>query len=412
MVRKHLRSAMELPGRALGLPGRVVRRRRVRITPGAPPGTLTASAEAHPTAIHVLAYGPDRLTEESIDTDLDRIGDLGQDHAVVWIDVVGLADVEVLRALGDRFDLHALALEDVVNAHQRPKTEAYESHYFVVTRIPHGMVAAHTEQVGVFFGPGYVLTFQERPGDCFEPVRDRIREGRKRLRGGGADYLAYALLDAIVDAYFPTVEAIGDKLEEIEDIIASADTSLARNTVAELHSLKRELFGFRRIFFSLRDAIATLEKDESAIFVEETRLFLRDCQDHVVQLFELAEAYRDSASNLMDLHHAMMSNRMNEVMKVLTIIATIFIPLSFVAGLYGMNFDPGVSRWNMPELSWTFGYPFALGIMILLGVAMLLNFKRMGWLEREDDPPPPSAPPIPPPEASSDGRDDRPPTAG
>jgi len=408
VVRKHLKTAISLPGKAFGLPGRVVRRRRVRITPGAPPGTLTASSEAHPTAIRVLAWGPERLSEEAIGTDLDRIEELGREHPVVWIDVVGLRSVDVLGRLGERFDLHPLALEDVVNAHQRPKTESYENHYFVVTRIPHGTIAAQTEQIAIFFGPGYVLTFQEKPGDCFEPVRDRIREGRKRLRGGGADYLAYALLDAIVDAYFPTVEAIGDQLEEIEDIIASADTSLARSTVAQLHSLKRELFGFRRIFFSLRDAIAGLERDESSIFEENTRLFLRDCQDHVVQLFELAEAYRDSASNLMDLHHAMMSNRMNEVMKVLTIIATIFIPLSFVAGLYGMNFDPVVSRWNMPELGWTFGYPFALGLMILLGAAMLLNFKRMGWLDRESDaPPPPEPPPVPPPEMPSDRGDDR-----
>jgi magnesium transporter len=385
MVRKQVE-------RAIGIPGAVMRRRRVRITPGASPGTLTASAEAHPTLVELLAYGPDRLVEETVGTSLERALELGEAHPVVWINVAGLADVDLLARIGERFDLHPLALEDVVNAHQRPKTEGFESHYFVVTRIPHGPVASATEQVALFLGPGFVLTFQERPGDCFDSVRGRIREGRKRLRQGGADYLAYALVDAIIDAYFPAVEAIGDRLEEIEEIIARADTSLARATVSELHLLKRELFGFRRVFFSLRDAISGLERDESHLFEDATRLYLRDCLDHVVHLFELTEAYRDTAANLMDLHHAMMSNRMNEVMKVLTVIATIFIPLSFVAGLYGMNFDPGVSSWNMPELGWRYGYPFALAIMFLVAVGMLLNFRRMGWLEREDAPPKPDPP--------------------
>jgi len=309
--------------------------------------------------------------------DVDAVRELRKRHAVVWLNVDGLGDAATVQRVGEVFGLHNLALEDVLNVGQRPKVEDYSDHIFLVTRMPRPDTTAETEQVTLFVGKGFLVTFQETPGDCLESVRERIRQGRPRLREGGADYLAYAVLDTIVDSYFPLLGEVGDQLEALEARILSDPEP---EVISRLHDLKRDLTAIRRVILPIRESLTALVRDESPLVSDSTRLYFRDCLDHSFQLIELVESNRDIASGLLDLHLTMMSNRMNEVMKVLTIIATIFIPLGFIAGLYGMNFDPSVSRWNMPELSWKFGYFFALGVMATVAAAMVMYFRRRKWL--------------------------------
>jgi magnesium transporter len=348
-------------------------RRRPKI--GAPPGTLAADPAAPPPQVSLLAYDGERCVDLEVH-DPQSLRELRRKFPVTWVNVNGLGDAALLELIGEIFGLHRLALEDVLNVRQRPKVEDYGDHLFIVTRMPLG-VRTRTEQAALFLGKDFLVTFQETPGDPLDAVRDRIRQGRPRIRTAGADYLAYAVLDAIVDAYFPVLDELGDALERIEDEILGPSTS---SVVAELHDVKRELTSIRRLVLQLRESLTGLLRDEHAVIAEPTRLFLRDVVDHTFQVMELAEAYRDTASGLIDLHLTLVSNRMNDIMKVLTIIATIFIPLGFIAGLYGMNFDGGVSRWNMPELRWPFGYLFALGLMAAVAGTMVLYFRRKGWL--------------------------------
>jgi magnesium transporter len=235
-----------------------------------------------------------------------------------------------------------------------------------------------TEQLSLFLGRGFVLTFQERRGDGFDGVRARIEHGKALIRRSGADYLAYALLDAVVDGYFPVVESIRDELEVLEDEVLD---SPERQTVSKIHAIKRRLQSLRRAIGPHREAINSLLRDSADFVEQDTALYLRDCYDHVLRLAERVEVYREQCADLMTTYLSMVSNRMNEVMKVLTIIATIFIPLSFIAGLYGMNFNPEISRWNMPELNWILGYPFALALMAILAGGLVLFFWRKGWFD-------------------------------
>ena len=342
--------------------------------PGTSPGTLNVDASAPAPIVHIIAYGPDTLDERTI-TDLAELDGLKSD--VVWVDVAGLGDAAVLTQLAERFGLHPLAMEDVVNTHQRPKFEAYADHYFFVARMLDHVGNLDIEQVSLFCGKGFVLTFQEKPGDSFEPVRERLRRTRGSIRNVGADYLAYALLDAIVDHMFPVLEVYGDHLELLEeDIFLSGG---GEPIVRRLMHYRQELLELRRSTWPMRDAINALMREEAEYFDPATRVYLRDCLDHVLRVIDLVESYREYVSSLMDINLSVTSAKLNEVMKVLTIIATIFIPLGFVAGLYGMNFDTS-SPWNMPELGWAFGYPFALGMMTTIAVGLLAFFKRKGWL--------------------------------
>ncbi len=354
------------------------RRRRAhrRSAPGTAPGHIRVDPQAPRSRVSVMAWGPQQL-EESADASTGDITALRARHPVVWVNVDGLGDPDTLAALQGLFGLHPLAMEDVVNVHQRPKVEDYGDHLFVVLRMPRSQESWSDEQVSLFFGRGWVLSFQERPGDCLDPVRQRARQGRPRIRGSGADYLAYAILDAVVDQLFPVVEQLGDTLDALEGRIFEA-TGDAQ--VMELQRAKRALSGLRRSIWPLRDAVAELVRDDSALIDAETRLFLRDVQDHAMQLLEHVDSLKEQVSGLEGVALTVISNRMNEVMKVLTIIGTIFIPLGFVAGLYGMNFDPAASPWNMPELGWGFGYPLALALMVGIAGGLLLFFRRKGWL--------------------------------
>lgn len=347
--------------------------------PGSSPGTLhlppALRGEAHITAIH---YTPNTYTEEKID-DLDDFLSAPPGDGILWINVDGLGDVSVLEKLGQHLNLHPLALEDVLNVPQRSKMEDYGDYAFVVFRMAfvEAAMQGRMEQVSLFLGSSYVLTFQEEAEhDTFEPVRNRLRHRRGKIRYRGADYLAYALLDAAIDSFFPVLEALGENLEALEEVVLEVPT---RETMEAIHSVRRTLTHLRRSMWPAREAVQAFARSESEWITEPTRLFLRDCADHVLQVLDILESYRDLAGNLMETYLSSQSYRMNEVMKVLTIIATIFIPLTFIAGIYGMNFDASKSPWNMPELQWYWGYPFSLALMATLALCLVLFFRRKGW---------------------------------
>jgi magnesium transporter len=384
-------------------------RRRRPETIGVPPGTLIADPSAGKPVLHAIAYGPDGASEPPVASVADLAPLLGK-WPVLWVNVDGLGDTAVLEQLGTLFGLHRLALEDVLNVAQRPKLERFADRIFLVARMPDVQDGRFcTEQLSAFFGSNFVLTFQERPGDCFDLIRRRLREGKGRLRASGPDYLVYALLDSVVDAYFPVVEACSERLDELEDEILLRSQP---DSVTAIHTVRRDLLTVRRSLWPLREAVASMGRDTDTLVAAETRIYLRDCYDHIVELIDLVENYRDIGAGLMEVYLSVVSNRMNEIMKVLTIIATIFIPLTFISSIYGMNFDRSTSPWNMPELGWVYGYPFAMGLMLVTAIALLFYFKRRGWLGRSVLLPPKLAPivgpgaPPPPPFAAP-----RPPTA-
>jgi len=349
---------------------------RRRTPPGAMPGSLITDPRSPFPELRVMAWSDESLIEKE-SVPLDDLEDVIRGWPLVWINVEGLGDAVILQRLAELFGIHKLALEDVVHVHQRAKVEDYEDHLFIVARmLSGGDDKTRTEQISIFLSRGIVLTFQERKGDCLEPVRDRIRKGKGRIRKAGADYLAYAILDAVVDAWFPLLEDYGEVLEDLEDRILDVP---GKEAVGEIHRVKRDLLDIRRAIWPMRETVNGLSREESLI-QKETLLYLRDCYDHVTQIIEIVESYRDMASGLMDLYLSSVSNRMNEIMKVLTIIATIFIPLTFIAGIYGMNFNPQASPLNMPELNWKYGYLAVWVLMLGIGGFMLLFFRRLGWL--------------------------------
>lgn len=301
-----------------------------------------------------------------------EIAALRRSSAVVWVDVTGTSDVAMMRALGEEFEIHRLALADVVNVNQRAKVEDYDEHAFIVLRMVDPTHVTETEQFAMFIGGNYVLTFQERAGDCFGMVRQRLRDAAGQLRKRGSDYFAYALLDSVVDAYFPIIEGLDARLEAIE--LAILEGKAAGNTVAELHSVRRCLLELRRAVWPLREVTSGLVRGEQKHFSSEVHPYLRDVHDHVVQLLDLLENYREMTNSLLDLYLSSANQRLNEVIKLLTVISTIFIPLTFIVGVYGMNFD------NIPGLGWRFGYAFAFGLMGVVGVVLASMFRRRGWL--------------------------------
>jgi magnesium transporter len=350
-----------------------------RAPPGAAPGTLVRAEDASPTQITVWRYGPDGVDERPVSCAADVKELLSEEYPVTWINVDGLADLDAIHTLGVIFDFHRLALEDVVSVSQRPKAEDYGDFLFVITRMPHYRRGEEIdiEQVSFYLKEGVLITFQEKAGDCWNQVRDRIRQHRGLLRNQGADYLMYALLDSVADSYFPILEQFGDSIEELNDrIIAQAEPS----EIHEMHEIRQELIKLRRAIWPQRDMFNSLIREQHRFVGETAAIYLRDCYDHAVQLLDLVETYREIAATSMELYISSVNNRMNEIMKVLTIIATIFIPMSFVTGLYGMNFDTTASPWNMPELHWVYGYPFALGVMGCIAGVLLFWFWRRGWI--------------------------------
>jgi len=358
--------------------GRSKARKRVKrwLPPGTLPGTLVAHAEAgaEPARIRMFCYDLDRCEERSLRPE-EIAGLSPPEKGVLWLDVSGLSDPSVVKAVGDRFGFHPLALEDVLNIPQRPKVERYGGHLLVVLR--EIQYPEEPEQLSLFLADRVVVTFQERPGDPFEPLRERIRNGKGRVRSLGADYLVYSLCDAALDAYFPVLERLGELVEELEERVMAYPVP---ETLREIREGKRKLIEVRRAVWPARDAMNELIREDSGLVRDETKVFLRDCYDHAIQLMDMVETYREMAASLVDEYLSAMSNRMNETMKVLTTIATIFIPLSFIAGLYGMNFDPQASPFNMPELSWRYGYPAILLLMAGVAAGLLYWFRKRKWI--------------------------------
>ncbi|MEN9216195.1 MAG: magnesium/cobalt transporter CorA [Gloeomargarita sp. HHBFW_bins_162] len=350
--------------------------------PGDAPGTLTIDPDAPPTELVLIDYSPQHATRQVLQHPQECLPFINSE-SVSWLDVRGLGSEEILQELGRVFHLHPLTLEDVVNVPQRPKVEQYAEHILLITRMvtpkPSGY-GFETEQVSFILGAsGYLITVQEEAEhDTFASVRERLRTGKGMIRHYGADYLTYALLDTIVDGFFPVLETYGERLEELEDEVVVNPT---RATLAEIHQLKRDLLSLRRLIWPLRDAVNVLIRDAGDFFGAEVRVYLRDCYDHTVQVMDIVETYREVASGLMDVYLSAIGNKMNEIMKFLTVISTIFIPLTFIAGIYGMNFDPEKSPFNMPELEWYLGYPFALGLMAVIAISLIIFFKRRGWFD-------------------------------
>jgi magnesium transporter len=342
---------------------------------GLPPGTLEPSPEptAEDVTITVIDYDEDQVQEKQVET-VDECFSFKDRPTVTWINVNGIHDVKIIEKLGEHFGLHTLVLEDIMHIGQRPKIEDFENLLFVVIRMLRfdeetGQVAA--EQVSLVLGEGFVISFQEREGDVFEPIRQRIREAKGRIRRKGSDHLAYALLDTIVDNYFIILERLGQRIEEIETTLVGEPTP---ESLQVIHGLRTEMVFLRQSIWPLREVIGSLERGESPLVQESTQIFLRDLYDHTIQVIETTESFREMVGGLRDTYLSSISNRMNEVMKVLTIIATIFIPLTFIAGIYGMNFS------YMPELQWRSGYFLALSVMVVVAAAMGVYFRRKKWL--------------------------------
>ncbi len=347
-----------------------------RQTPlGATPGSIVPPPDAAPPQMYVICYSATELHEERL-TDLDKLPELRERWPVTWLNVDGLADAHLLEQLAHHFGIHPLAIEDVVHVHQRPKVEDYGDHLFVVTRMIEAANPLRTDQISLFLGKTFLLSIQQRPGDCLDPLRERLRKKAGRIRQLGPDHLAYAVLDATLDAYFPLVEKYGDRLEQLDDAVTHAPSP---RIVSELHRLRTNLLQVRKTMWAQRDALHELIRDDFPFVSDETRIYLRDCVDHTAQILDVVETYREMCADLRDYYLSRISHKTNQVMKVLTIISTIFLPLSFIAGVYGMNFDPD-KPLNMPELRWDYGYPFALGLMTATTVGLLVFMYRRGWL--------------------------------
>jgi magnesium transporter len=345
-----------------------------RSAPGAAPGVIVVDPSAESTDIRVMAFGAGEVHEQSL-TRFEDFVPLRKSYRTIWVDVTGLGSEEKLRKLSELLHLHPLAMEDVVNVHQRSKVDDFVDHLFVVARMIDNADSFQTEQLSFFLLPGVLISFQERPGDCWEPLRQRIRTRRGKVCESGPDHLLYALLDAVIDSYFPAMEKISDAVDLVEIEITE---QIEPSQLMKIHDLRGQLLALRRSLRPHREMINELVRDSLPIIQPETRVHLRDCYDHVVQLIDSVDTYRELTSDLRDYYMSTVSNSMNEIMKVLTIISTIFIPLSFVAGVYGMNFSDH-SPWNMPELKWYFGYPFALSIMFAMAIGLLIYFRKRNW---------------------------------
>ncbi len=347
------------------------------------PGTLKTAPDTLKPVMRLMAFNKEQVIEQPLEN-LNGLARYLDGSFTVWVNVDGFGDASIIRQLGELFKLHPLAMEDVVNAHQRAKVEPYTDQLFIVTRWVSSTAHEHleAEQISMFLGTHYVLSFQERPGDCFDPVRERIRSDRGRIRQTGSDYLAYALIDAVIDSYFPVMDHFVEKLDKLEEDVT---VGLHHSVTDQIHEVRNDLLLLRRSVRPHRDALNELVRDHHPLVSDETRVFLRDCYDHTVQLIDLLEVYREMCADLRDYYLSLVSNRMNEVMKVLTIIATIFIPLGFIAGVYGMNFNTQLPG-NMPELNWPYGYCISLGMMLATALGMVTYFWRCGWIGRSSRP--------------------------
>ena len=342
---------------------------------GLPPGTLVHVGEGkdEKVKITIIDYDEKHFEERKVKK-VEECLPFKDKPTVTWINIDGIHQVDIIEAIGKHFGVHPLVLEDIVNTGQRPKMEDFGNYLFVVLKMIYydeKEDEIKTEQVSLLISQNFVISFQEREGDVFNSIRERIRGSKGRIRKMGADYLAYALMDSVVDNYFVIIEKVGEKLEGMEEELVKNTTP---ETLQAIHSLKRNMIFLRKSVWPLREVIGGLERGESKLVQESTQIYFRDVYDHTIQVMDAIETSRDMLSGMLDIYLSSVSNRMNEVMKVLTIIATIFIPLTFIAGIYGMNFQ------NMPELGWRWGYFAVLLVMVAIGISMLGYFRRKKWL--------------------------------
>ena len=350
--------------------------------PGTVPGTLNVTTPYPNPQLVLIDYSETSAMRVSL-TSPEECAPYLDEVSVSWLDVQGLGDIELLQRLGKVFQLHPLILEDIVNVPQRPKVESYGDQLVIiiqmVTFVPE-LERHFTEQISFILGKHYLLTVQEEPEhDCFELIRSRIQLDKGVIRSMGSDYLAYALLDAIVDGLFFVLEAYGEQLEALEDSVVSKPS---QQTLQQVYQMKRKMSHLRHLIWLQRETLSSLLKEHSGFFSREMGIYLQDCYDHVVQMLDIVESYRETCAALMDVYLSSASNRMNEVMKTLTVISTIFIPLTFIAGIYGMNFNPEASPFNMPELNAYWGYPLVLAAMLAIALGLIFFFWRRGWFKR------------------------------
>ncbi|UCG35283.1 MAG: magnesium/cobalt transporter CorA [Candidatus Omnitrophota bacterium] len=350
-------------------------------TAGRAPGEIVhvGARKMEKSKITIIDYDAGQIQEKEVKT-VEECFPFKDKPTITWINIDGIHNTEIIEKIGSYFDIHPLALEDIVNTGQRPKCEDFEKYIFVVLKMLYegkNNADIEAEQVSVIFGPNFVISFQEKEGDVFNAVRERIRNAKSRIRKMGADYLAYALLDSVVDNYFVILEKIGEKIEGMEEELVKNPTP---QTLQTIHTLKREMIFLRKSVWPLREVINSLARGESELIQATTLVYLKDLYDHTIQVIDTIETFRDMISGMLDIYLSSISNKMNEVMKVLTIIATIFIPITFIAGIYGMNFNPEASSWNMPELNWRYGYLITWGIILVVVLLMLGYFRRKKWL--------------------------------
>lgn len=343
--------------------------------PGASPGTVMYIGEARtePVVVRRICFGPDGAPEPAI-VAAHECRPPAQPQGVVWYTVDGVHDAEILRAIGANFNLHPLVIEDIANTKQRPKIEDFDDYIFVAMKMitfDEQAKELRAEHISFILGEGYVLAFLEDEGDVFEPVRQRIRSGKGRIRKLGPDYLLYALMDAVVDNYFTVLEDLGEQIDEVEEEVVESPTS---STLRTVHLLKRELIFLRKSVWPMREVVNALLRDESVLVKDDTKIFLRDLYDHTIHVIDTVETLRDIVAGMLEVYLSSVSNKLNQVMKVLTVMSSIFIPLTFVAGVYGMNFQ------FMPELQWQYGYPAVMCGMLVVAVALLGLFYKKEWL--------------------------------
>ncbi|MBU1018065.1 magnesium/cobalt transporter CorA [Patescibacteria group bacterium] len=342
---------------------------------GAAPGTLVhiGKRKSEKVKISYIDYDENKLEEKKVKT-IEEVFPFKGLPSITWVNVDGLHDIKLIEKIGTYFQFHPLVMEDVCNTGQRPKMEDFDDYLFIVLKMltyDDKKDEVNAEQVSFLVASNYIISFQEKEGDIFDPVRERLRNSKGRIRKMGADYLAYALIDIIVDHYFTIIEKLGEHIENLEEEVIKNSTPL---TLQKINHLKKEMLFIRKSIWPLRELISGLERSETPIIQSETFVFLKDVYDHTIQVIDTIESFRDIASGMVDSYLSSVSNRMNEIMKVLTIFAAIFIPLTFVAGIYGMNFD------FMPELHWKWGYGMIWGIFLTLGIGMLFYFKKRKWL--------------------------------
>ncbi len=342
---------------------------------GSVPGTVAYTGEYKDRSVEITILDYDETQfQEKRTSNVEECFPFKDEPTITWINVDGIHDTEIIEKIGKHFDLHPLVQEDIVNSQQRAKLETFEDYMLIIFRMIYSRGDSdiiHGEQISLLLGDRWVISFQEEPQDIFENIRDRIRRGKGRIRREGADYLAYALLDTVIDNYFFILEEVGDRIETIEEELV---TDPPPEVLQTIYRLKREVILLRKTIWPLREVVSGLQREESRLIHKRTTVYMRDAYDHTIQVIDAIETYRDLISGMLDIHLTTVSNRMNEVMKVLTIVATIFIPLTFIAGVYGMNFV------SMPELGWEFGYPMVWIVMLIIGVLMVVYFIRKNWM--------------------------------